>query len=643
MTLGLSHMLSRHRLKYSPDKIDTMIIQAIALLDDLDRELNIHAMRVKEWYGWHFPEMSRIVNDNLAYAKVIQVMGMRSNAANSDLSEILPEAIERAVKSAAEISMGTEITEEDMDNIQALAEQVVSFTTNRSQLNQYLASRMQAVAPNLTALVGELVGARLISHAGSLMNLAKRPASTIQVLGAEKALFRALKTKHDTPKYGLIYHASLIGQASGKNKGKIARVLSAKTALGLRVDTLLDWDAEGEQRGEPFTEKEKATVGAMWRAKVERQVLHLEKKQPRPKGAHIAPNGVTPQARKWEIKEARKYNPDADGLAGDEPAATSRAQKSKKNQPSVLEQLVEEVRESTQRPEQGQDTDGEGEDMELDSHTTPSPEPAENLNKGKRSRPKQLIEELEEESELDISNDNANDESGDVEMESDAISPPKRSTGSSSVETDGPKATMTNGEGPKAQPRANDESKERAARNTKLERRLHRQEKRQKKAERLDKREEREDEKLKVLALQAGLSLVRYKRKLARGEIQFDSDGKPRSISKKEIKKARKAAGQAAVREQVSKVAGPANVQEKETKKERSAKKAGKREQDGGVDKSAYAEREMRKAAKTEKVDKAAKKGLKAEASGSADVGKKRKRDEGLEGADRKKKRKSKA
>ncbi|KAL9044746.1 MAG: hypothetical protein Q9214_002134, partial [Letrouitia sp. 1 TL-2023] len=342
MTLGLSHMLSRHKLKYSPDKIDTMIIQAIALLDDLDRELNIHAMRVKEWYGWHFPEMGKIVNDNLAYAKVIQAMGMRSNAANSDLSEILPEEIERAVKAAAEISMGTEITEEDMENIQALAEQVISFTANRSQLNQYLASRMQAIAPNLTALVGELVGARLISHAGSLMNLAKRPASTIQILGAEKALFRALKTKHDTPKYGLIYHASLIGQASSKNKGKIARVLSAKTALGLRVDTLLDWDAEGEQRGEPFTEKEKATVGAMWRAKVEQQVLHLEKRQPRPKGAYIAPNGVTPQAGKWEVKEARKYNPDADGLAGDEPAATAPGQKSRKHKPSVLEQLVEE-------------------------------------------------------------------------------------------------------------------------------------------------------------------------------------------------------------------------------------------------------------------------------------------------------------
>ena len=97
---------------------------------------------------------------------------------------------------------------------------------------------MAAIAPNLTVLVGELVGARLIAHAGSLINLAKAPASTIQILGAEKALFRALKTKHETPKYGLIYHASLIGQAPPKCKGKISRVLAAKCALSTRVDAL---------------------------------------------------------------------------------------------------------------------------------------------------------------------------------------------------------------------------------------------------------------------------------------------------------------------------------------------------------------------------------------------------------------------
>merc|ERR1719437_148089 len=127
--------------------------------------------------------------------------------------------------------MGTEISEMDIIHIQSLAEQVLSMTEYRAQLFEYLKNRMNAIAPNLTILVGEIVGARLIAHAGSLMNLAKQPASTVQILGAEKALFRALKTKHDTPKYGLIYHASLVGQTAPALKGKISRVLAAKLSL----------------------------------------------------------------------------------------------------------------------------------------------------------------------------------------------------------------------------------------------------------------------------------------------------------------------------------------------------------------------------------------------------------------------------
>jgi nucleolar protein 58 len=324
-SLGLSHSLSRHKLKFSADKVDTMIIQAIGLLDDLDKELNMYAMRVKEWYGWHFPEMARIINDNLAYSRIVMKMGMRENAKESDLSEILPEEIEIAVKAAAEVSMGTEITPEDLDKIQLLAEQVVSFTEYRSQLSSYLSSRMQAIAPNLTTIVGELVGARLIQHAGSLSSLAKNPASTIQILGSEKALFRALKTKHDTPKYGLIYHASLVGQASGKNKGKIARVLAAKAALGVRVDSLSEWGADQEQEdGEEPTEEERAALGLRARAYVERRLRALEGRSLTQKGAAVGPSGsLAAQPSKFSIKEARKYNPDADGLAGNEEPSTA--------------------------------------------------------------------------------------------------------------------------------------------------------------------------------------------------------------------------------------------------------------------------------------------------------------------------------
>ena len=242
MRLGLAHSLGRHKLKFSPDKVDTMVIQAIGLLDELDKELNTYAMRVREWYGWHFPEMGKIVTENVPYAKCAKKMGMRTNCVQCDFADILDEETEQELKEAVQISMGTEISDDDIGNIQSLCDQVVALSEYRVQLYEYLQNRMRAIAPNLTTMVGELVGARLIAHAGSLMSLAKHPASTVQILGAEKALFRALKAKHDTPKYGLIYHASLIGQAAPKHKGKISRVLAAKCALSIRVDALTQGD-----------------------------------------------------------------------------------------------------------------------------------------------------------------------------------------------------------------------------------------------------------------------------------------------------------------------------------------------------------------------------------------------------------------
>lgn len=305
MALGLSHSLSRYKLKFSPDKVDTMVVQAIGLLDELDKELNTYAMRVREWYGWHFPEMTKIVADNMQYAKTVMQMGDRATAAEHDFSGVLDEDVEQDLKDAAVISMGTEISVDDLNNIKQLADQVVSLSEYRIQLYDYLKSRMNAIAPNLTVLVGELVGARLISHAGSLINLAKHPASTVQILGAEKALFRALKTKHETPKYGLIYHASLIGQAAPKFKGKISRVLAAKCALSIRVDAL----GEGSE----------ATIGIESREKVEARLRQLEGKtlgaasgvakgKETPKKHDKGRSGDTPAL----LTAPKAYNPDSD-------------------------------------------------------------------------------------------------------------------------------------------------------------------------------------------------------------------------------------------------------------------------------------------------------------------------------------------
>jgi len=262
MTLSLAHGLSRYKLKFSTDKVDTMIVQAISLLDDLDKEINNYMMRLREWYGYHFPEAGKIITDNLVYTRVIRKIGMRTKAVDTDLSDVVTDTIEKDVKDAAEISMGIDITEEDETFIMNLADQVLELNDYRDSLSEYLKNRMNAIAPNLTLMVGELVGAKLISHAGSLINLAKYPASTIQILGAEKALFRAMKTKHNTPKYGLIYQASMVGSANGAIKGKVARTLAAKCSVCIRVDAL--------------GESEETEVGEQCKDYVEKRIKYLE-------------------------------------------------------------------------------------------------------------------------------------------------------------------------------------------------------------------------------------------------------------------------------------------------------------------------------------------------------------------------------
>merc|ERR1711988_975576 len=143
----------------------------------------------------------------------------------------------KAVVDASKTSMGMDISQVDLMNIEMFANRVVALAEYRKELSKYLQDKMGNVAPNLAALIGDVVGARLISHAGSLTNLAKYPASTVQILGAEKALFRALKTRGNTPKYGPIFNSSFIGRASTKNKGRISRYLANKCSIASRIDS----------------------------------------------------------------------------------------------------------------------------------------------------------------------------------------------------------------------------------------------------------------------------------------------------------------------------------------------------------------------------------------------------------------------
>jgi len=238
--LALSHSYSRCKVKFNVHRVDMMIIQSISLLDQIDKDLNTFAMRVREWYGWHFPELIKIAGDNYIFARLAYTIQHKEKLDEDklpQLEEILMDAGKaKEVLEAARKSMGHELSMVDMLNISRFADRVVKLTEYRKNLHNYLIKKMNDCAPNLSALIGEQVGARLISKAGSLTNLAKYPASTVQILGAEKALFRAMKTKGNTPKYGLIYHSTFIGRAQPKNKGRISRYLANKCSIASRVD-----------------------------------------------------------------------------------------------------------------------------------------------------------------------------------------------------------------------------------------------------------------------------------------------------------------------------------------------------------------------------------------------------------------------
>merc|ERR1712001_364563 len=184
-------------------------------------------------------------NDNYMFAKCVKLLKSRKETLEkeneaeiiSSLEEIVMDSAKaKAVYDASKMSMGMDVSPVDLLNIDMFATRVIALADYRKMVSSYLQDKMALVAPNLATLIGDTVGARLISHAGSLTNLAKYPASTVQILGAEKALFRALKKRGNTPKYGLIFHSTFIGRAAAKNKGRISRFLANKCSIASRID-----------------------------------------------------------------------------------------------------------------------------------------------------------------------------------------------------------------------------------------------------------------------------------------------------------------------------------------------------------------------------------------------------------------------
>jgi len=336
---GLAHSYSRSRLKFNVNKNDNVVIQAISLLDQLDKDINTFAMRVREWYSWHFPELVKIVNDNILYARVACFLQNRASVTDSTFSGLTEitkdEEQSKLILAAAKSSMGYESSEFDMKCVVRFADRLVHLAEYRNKLSEYLHHKMSDIAPNLTALIGEVVGARLINHAGSLTTLAKYPASTVQILGAEKALFRALKTRGNTPKYGLIFNSTFIGRAKPKDKGRISRYLANKCSIASRIDAFADFTTNkfGETLRDQVEERLKFYETGQAPPK-NTEVMHTVIEHLKAEGVDVTGIGLSGKKRKREEDTASTETGPVDSMEVDTDQNKEKREKKEKKEKS---------------------------------------------------------------------------------------------------------------------------------------------------------------------------------------------------------------------------------------------------------------------------------------------------------------------
>lgn len=220
---------------------DVHIIKAVNLLDDLDAAFNLLAEQIREWYGFHFPELAEIVRDNEKYLRLVYEIGERRNFCGEGAAKKIAgfydnaEAAEK-ITGKAGVSLGSEIEGSDISEIRLLALNALNLRDARNYLTKYLEGAMQKEMPNFSSVAGHVLGARILGRAGGMRRLAFRPSSTIQLLGAEKALFRHLREGAKGPKYGLIYAHPLVRAANPWDRGKVARALAGKLAIAARED-----------------------------------------------------------------------------------------------------------------------------------------------------------------------------------------------------------------------------------------------------------------------------------------------------------------------------------------------------------------------------------------------------------------------
>ncbi|MEM4250832.1 MAG: C/D box methylation guide ribonucleoprotein complex aNOP56 subunit [Candidatus Bathyarchaeia archaeon] len=234
------------------EKRDLHAIQVIRTLDDLDRTLNLFSGRIREWYGLHFPELDKLVDKHETYLRLVSDLGVRENFTTERLvSEGLPVEKAKIICEKARESIGFAANPQDLEVLRLFSKNALELFRSRGAAEDLLSMMMEEVAPNTTAILGPLLAARLMSIAGSLRRLAEMPSSTIQVLGAEKALFRSLKTGSRPPKHGIIFQYQPLHTAPRWQRGKISRTLASKLSIAARIDAF---------RGEFIGDKLKESV-----------------------------------------------------------------------------------------------------------------------------------------------------------------------------------------------------------------------------------------------------------------------------------------------------------------------------------------------------------------------------------------------
>jgi len=281
----ISEQLTKSKVSQAGGKADIIIIQIITTLDIIKKSLNLFSVRLREWYGLHFPELTdKIIDDDILLASLVSTLGYRYKFTLENLKknfDLKERTIKMLTRQASE-SMGADI---DLTIIQNYAQQIIALDRYRQELEIYLEDLVEKTAPNINAIIGSLIGAKLIAKAGGLRKLAFMPASRIQLLGAEKALYRFLKTGEKRPKHGLIFQWSQIRSAKIWIRGKIARLVAGKIGLSAKVDFF-----SGE------------FIGDILSKEVEEKIKEIEDKYPNP------PKKTKPDKIKQKSRSKKKKN-----------------------------------------------------------------------------------------------------------------------------------------------------------------------------------------------------------------------------------------------------------------------------------------------------------------------------------------------